>query len=314
MRAYHQLMAGRFVLFAAFLTPTIAGDLGGQSGNSSMAEPLPILGWQLATDRSKAIDSPTAILSVQASNVIEAGGAKVRPTLYVRCHDGKRDITVYTGMPVQPYDGPGLQYEGSVIRYRRDEAGPVDQVWSLSDDADSLGVRDDGLIVQLVTSSHFRFEFTPLHASSVAADFDVAGLSDHMEPLTRACPSLSDEIAAAVAAKRAAPTSNEPTGVFFEFQVERRVTLPPDNPMAHYPPVLRSANIEGEVLTQFIVDTTGHAEMGTLKVLKTTHDLFTNSVKAALPSIRFIPAEIGGRKVRQIVQMPFHFNLTKSSP
>ena len=45
--------------------------------------------------------------------------------------------------------------------------------------------------------------------------------------------------------------------------------------------------------------------------LKSSHDLFTNSVKNALAQMRFYPAEIGGRKVRQLVQQPFNFTLTK---
>jgi hypothetical protein len=29
--------------------------------------------------------------------------------------------------------------------------------------------------------------------------------------------------------------------------------------------------------------------------------------------MRFFPAEVGGRKVKQLVQMPFQFNLTKGN-
>jgi protein TonB len=76
--------------------------------------------------------------------------------------------------------------------------------------------------------------------------------------------------------------------------------------------MLRSANVEGEVLAQFVVDTLGRAGMQTFKVLKSSHDLFTNSVKSALSNMRFYPAEVGGRKVKQLVQMPFQFTLTKS--
>ena len=60
------------------------------------------------------------------------------------------------------------------------------------------------------------------------------------------------------------------------------------------------------------VDTTGRAEMASFKVLKSTHELFTNAVKSSLPQMRFYPAEVGGRKVKQLVQMPFQFSLTKS--
>ena len=39
--------------------------------------------------------------------------------------------------------------------------------------------------------------------------------------------------------------------------------------------------------------------------------LLKNSVRSALNSMRFYPAEIGGRKVKQLVQQPFNFTLTR---
>jgi periplasmic protein TonB len=98
---------------------------------------------------------------------------------------------------------------------------------------------------------------------------------------------------------------------YFEFQVEKQVAPAPGNPGPRYPDMLRSANVEGEVLVQFVVDTTGRVEMSQFKVLKSSHDLFTNAVKQALTGMRFYPAEIGGRKVKQLVQQPFNFTLTK---
>jgi protein TonB len=99
--------------------------------------------------------------------------------------------------------------------------------------------------------------------------------------------------------------------VHFDFQVEKQVAPAPGNPIPRYPDMLRSANVEGEVLVQFVVDTTGRVEMGTFKVLKSSHDLFTNSVRQALGGMRFYAAEIGGRKVKQLVQQPFNFNLAR---
>ena len=99
---------------------------------------------------------------------------------------------------------------------------------------------------------------------------------------------------------------------YFEFQVEKQVQQVPGSGNMRYPDMLRSANIEGEVLAQFVVDTTGRYESGTFKVLKSSHDLFTAAVKNALPNMRFYPAEVGGRKVKQLVQQPFTFALSKS--
>ena len=104
------------------------------------------------------------------------------------------------------------------------------------------------------------------------------------------------------------PVSADQT--FFEFQVEKQVS-PAGGMSLNYPDMLRSAAVEGEVLAQFVVDTTGRAEPGSLKILKQSHDLFVQSVKNALPQMRFIPAEVGGRKVKQLVQQPFTFSITK---
>jgi protein TonB len=105
------------------------------------------------------------------------------------------------------------------------------------------------------------------------------------------------------------PVGDQP---YFEFQVEKQVAAIPGQAGPRYPDMLKSANVEGEVLAQFVVDTTGRYEAGSFKVLKSSHEQFTQAVKNALPGIRFYPAEVGGRKVKQLVQQPFTFSLQKS--
>jgi len=112
-----------------------------------------------------------------------------------------------------------------------------------------------------------------------------------------------------VPVNRPTPVNSDQT--FFEFQVEKPVAPRPGNAAPRYPDALREAKIEGVVLAQFVVDTLGQPDMDTFKVLKSTHELFTNTVKASLPDMAFYPALVGGRKVKQLIQMPFQFNLTK---
>lgn len=102
--------------------------------------------------------------------------------------------------------------------------------------------------------------------------------------------------------------SNQP---FFEFQVEKPVVPAPGSPQPRYPDILRSAGVEGEVLAQFVVDTSGRVEMNSFKVLKSTHDMFVAAVRNAMPNMRFIPAEVGGRHVKQLVQQPYVFSITR---
>lgn len=105
------------------------------------------------------------------------------------------------------------------------------------------------------------------------------------------------------------PTDQSQT--YFEFQVEKPVVSAPGSASPRYPEILKSAGVEGEVLAQFVVDTTGRAENGSFKVLKTSHELFALAVKNALPGMRFLPAEVGGKKVKQLVQQPFVFAIQK---
>lgn len=101
---------------------------------------------------------------------------------------------------------------------------------------------------------------------------------------------------------------------YFEFQVWSGVKPLPDQPTPRYPESMRKSGIQGEVLAQFVVDTTGHADMSTFKVLRSTAIEFTNSVRATLPQISFVPAQLENRKVRQLVQMPFNFCFDGGSP
>jgi protein TonB len=104
------------------------------------------------------------------------------------------------------------------------------------------------------------------------------------------------------------PVENQ---TYFEYQVEKPVMAMPGSPTPRYPDILKSAGVEGEVVVAFVVDTTGRADVPSLKILKSTHELFAMAVRTALPSMRFLPAEVGGKKVKQLVQQPFVFNIVK---
>jgi len=60
-----------------------------------------------------------------------------------------------------------------------------------------------------------------------------------------------------------------------------------------------------------VVNEDGRAEASTFKVLNKTNDLFANAVRSALPQMRFYAAEVGGKKVKQLVQQSFQFKLDR---
>jgi protein TonB len=100
-------------------------------------------------------------------------------------------------------------------------------------------------------------------------------------------------------------------GVLGPDQVEKQAALVPGSARPRYPETLRASGVEGRVTAAFVVDQEGRAEEGTIRFVESGNPLFEDAVRAALRRMRFIPAEVGGRKVRQLVQMPFVFTLER---
>ena len=105
-----------------------------------------------------------------------------------------------------------------------------------------------------------------------------------------------------VIADSAAVTSN----TYLAAEVDEPVS-PVLIPAPRYPPTLRAAAIEGEIIAQYVVDTTGRVEPGSWKVLRASHDGFREAAREAVEAGRFKPARIGGRPVRQLVQQTIRF-------
>jgi protein TonB len=106
-------------------------------------------------------------------------------------------------------------------------------------------------------------------------------------------------------------TGSHPTPIHDAKSVDRQVEPRAGNPVPRYPLALSSAGIGGRVIAQFVVDSLGAVDRGSLRVLMATHALFERSVRDAIVRMRFAPAEVGSRKVAQLVEMPFHFEIKR---
>jgi TonB family protein len=104
------------------------------------------------------------------------------------------------------------------------------------------------------------------------------------------------------------------TPTYFDYQVEKPASALPGSPTPIYPQSLRQARVTGTVLIQFVVDTNGKADLSTFKVLRSPDQGFSDAVRRVLPDMRYTPAEIGGHKVKQLVQEPFAFGICGEAP
>jgi protein TonB len=94
----------------------------------------------------------------------------------------------------------------------------------------------------------------------------------------------------------------------------RVVEEPPvllSHPVPRYPDILRQAGIEGRVVVEAVIDTTGHAERDGLRVVSSSHTLFVPAASALVLGSVYRPARFGGRPVRVRILVPVGFALRR---
>lgn len=74
-----------------------------------------------------------------------------------------------------------------------------------------------------------------------------------------------------------------------------------------YPDALARAGVGGRVVVEFLIDSTGEVDAGTLRVVESTDWRFTEAVRGSLPALHFTPALHGERPVGVTVRQPFVF-------
>ena len=94
--------------------------------------------------------------------------------------------------------------------------------------------------------------------------------------------------------------------IWLEGEVEKKAQPKPKNRPPRYPDE-RGHGQNGEVCAAFVVGTTGRAIMNTFKILSSTNSKFSESVRTAVGTMEFYPAEVHQHAVPQLVHMPFGF-------
>ncbi len=86
------------------------------------------------------------------------------------------------------------------------------------------------------------------------------------------------------------------------------------HPPARYPELLRQAGIEGRVVVEAVIDTSGRVEPGSVRVAWSSNPLFDGPARAVVAASRFRPGRANGRAVRVKVTIPVAFQGASRSP
>jgi TonB family protein len=82
-------------------------------------------------------------------------------------------------------------------------------------------------------------------------------------------------------------------------------------PQPVYPPLLQQAGIQGVVKVEAIIDTTGHVESNSVRVIESPNPGFDQAAKTAVLKSLYRPARVYGKAVRVLIQQPINFQISR---
>lgn len=97
--------------------------------------------------------------------------------------------------------------------------------------------------------------------------------------------------------------SGDPGGVLVTEEHAEVLT----GPLPIYPDLLRQAGVQGSVILEAVVDTTGRVLASSISVVSMTNPGFVAPARQALLATLFRPAMVGGRPIRILVRIPYEF-------
>lgn len=141
---------------------------------------------------------------------------------------------------------------------------------------------------------------TVLAPTEIPTDIPPIDLSETFDPRDYSGVGVEGGVATGIE-----PTANQ---VYLEAVVEEKPE-PLSGPPLQYPELLRQAQIQGRVLVEAIIDTSGRAEPNSIKIVQSPHPGFDQPAKNYMRQALFRPARVHGRPVRVLVRLPIDFKL-----
>jgi TonB family protein len=233
-------------------------------------------------------------LELPALNTVRAAVFEVRPVLVVRCQDRELDVFVAAGSVLESDDNVMTS-----VRIQWGSAAPAESRWNRSTDSTSAFAPDPrALLRQLVSNPDLRLEIRPFGKSAQLIRFNARGLERHMSQVDAACPPSGS-------GDGLGSTGDQ---VYSQATVDERAEIVSAPPL-DYSPALRQAGLQGRVTVQAVIDTLGHAEPASLKVIARPNTAFDQSARDYVLHAVFRPARVKGRAVRVLVTVPVDYRI-----
>ena len=140
----------------------------------------------------------------------------------------------------------------------------------------------------------------PNPGTFVPPDVRFIGVPKTLPQIWATMPSFSPVYSGAVST----PGIGQPGGASLVIEEHAEVLT---GPLPIYPDLLRQAGIQGRVVLEAVVDTTGRMLSQSISVVSATNPGFVAPALRALGATLFRPARVGGTTVRMRVRIPYEF-------
>ncbi|MEX2156418.1 MAG: energy transducer TonB [Gemmatimonadales bacterium] len=143
---------------------------------------------------------------------------------------------------------------------------------------------------------------TVVAPTDIPTNIPPINLQEHFDPKDYTGTGVEGGIGAGIV-----PSSDQ---VFMESVVEERPEVL-SGPSLVYPDLLRQAGVQGRVVVQAIIDTSGRAEPPSVKIIQSPNPGFDQPAKQYVLRALFRPARVHGRAVRVLVNLPIDFKIKR---
>ncbi|SRR6266545_3039823 len=156
----------------------------------------------------------------------------------------------------------------------------------------------------------------PLDGEAITYSFDLVGFTTVYRRLEPNCPKDQGQVASVESPRDVEGDSAKvmeqlaSDQVFMESVVEERPEIL-SGPQLQYPDLLRQAGVQGRVLVQAIIDTTGRAEPQSVKIIQSPNPGLDQPAKNYILRALFRPGRVHGRAVRVLLNLPIDFKIKR---
>ena len=242
------------------------------------------------------------ILQVDAVAPVRGPLREFRPSLHILCDTAGLSVYLMTSAVLLA----DTRHTPVRVFWGATRSPPPPTPWILSREHSAAFVPGpDDFVRKVLRNPDLGIEFRLVDEGARTASFNTRGLRNHLPELEAQCPCFEGLTWTARYCG-----ANRLDSVYLATALDEVPQLV-SAPELEYPPELRRIGIEGHVIVEAILDTTGHVEFESVELVQGANPEFDSAAVNYVRAAVFRPARLHGQAVRALVRLPINFVLRR---